>query len=169
MVLWRTCIIHATSIASMQCSMQPWVINDCNQLIFLFAWTNPLRKRLHVDLLYWRSKTLTIVWLYTPRHPNNGRAYLQIWAVVFGDIGAVTLAEHRDLLLNVLDLIFRLLQVDDLDGHHLFSAIVDALVDLTERPLPNALLFCEILLRVKPGILLERETAEECYEIQWQM
>lgn len=109
-------------------------------------------------VMTYKKKPLTIVCLYTPEIPNNGRVYLQIWAIVFGDIGAVTLAEHRDLLLNVLNLIFRLLQVDDLDGHHLFGAIVDALVDLTKRPLPNAFLLCEILLRVKPGILCERDS-----------
>lgn len=58
--------------------------------------------------------------------------YLEIGAVVLGDKGAVTLAEDSDLLLDVLNLVLGLLQVDDLDGHHLFSAVIDAFVDFTE-------------------------------------
>lgn len=51
--------------------------------------------------------------------------YLQEGAEVLGDVGTVALAEHRDLLLDVLDLIFCLLQVDGLDGNDFLSLIVD--------------------------------------------
>lgn len=80
---------------------------------------------------------------------------LQVWAVVFGNKGAVTLAQHRDLLLDVFYLILRLLQVDDLDGHHLLRAIIDAFEDLAERALADALQLGEQLLRVSFGILVE--------------
>lgn len=79
--------------------------------------------------------------------------HLQIGAVVLGDEGAVALAQHRDLLLDVLDLVLRLLQVDDLDGHHLLGAIVDAFEHLSKRALANALQLGEQLLWICFGIL----------------
>lgn len=82
--------------------------------------------------------------------------HLQVGAVVFGDEGAVALAQHRDLLLDVLDLVLRLLQVDDLDGHHLLRAIIDAFEDLAERALADALQLGEQLLGVGFGVLHER-------------
>ena len=78
---------------------------------------------------------------------------LQIWAIVLGDKGAVTLAQHRDLLLNVFDLVLRLLQVYDLDGHNFLGAIVDAFEHLAKRTLANALQFGEQFLWVSFGIL----------------
>lgn len=79
--------------------------------------------------------------------------YLQVRAVILGDKGAVALAQHRDLLLDVFDLVLRLLQVDGLDGHHFLGAIVDAFEHLAERALANALQLGEQLLRVGFGVL----------------
>lgn len=78
---------------------------------------------------------------------------LQVRAVVLGDEGAVALTQHRDLLLNVFDLVLRFLQVYDLDGHHFLGAIVDAFEHLAKRTLANALQLGEQLLRVSFGIL----------------
>lgn len=52
--------------------------------------------------------------------------YLQVGAEVLGDVRTVALTEHRDLLLDVLDLILRLLQVNRLDGDHALAAVIDA-------------------------------------------
>lgn len=79
--------------------------------------------------------------------------YLEVGAVVLCDVGAVTLAEHGDLLLDVLDLILSLLQVYGLDGNHILSAVVYALEHLTEGALPNTLQLGEQLLRVCPAVL----------------
>lgn len=57
---------------------------------------------------------------------------LQVGAVVLGDKGTVTLAQHCDLLLNVFDLVLRFLQVYDLDGHYFLRAIIDAFEHLAE-------------------------------------
>lgn len=60
-------------------------------------------------------------------------SHLQIRAKVLGDVGAVTLTEDCDLLLNVLDLILGLLQVDDLDGNNALCTIVDTFEHLSEE------------------------------------
>lgn len=60
-------------------------------------------------------------------------SHLQIRAKVLGDVGAVTLTEDCDLLLNVLDLILSLLQVDDLDGNNALCTIVDTFEHLSEE------------------------------------
>lgn len=60
-------------------------------------------------------------------------SHLQIRAKVLGDVGAITLAEDCDLLLNVLDLIFSLLQVNDLDGNNALCTIVDTFEHLSEE------------------------------------
>lgn len=52
--------------------------------------------------------------------------HLQIGAVVLGDVQTVALTEDRDLLLDVLDLILRLLQVDGLYGDDALGAIIDS-------------------------------------------
>lgn len=75
-------------------------------------------------------------------------AHLEVGTVVAGDEGTVALRQHHDLLLDVLDLIFRLLQVDDLDGHDLLRPVVDPLEHLAERALADALLLREDQLRV---------------------
>lgn len=77
----------------------------------------------------------------------------QIGSVVFGDIRAVTLAEHCDLLLDVFNLILCLFQVNNLNGHHLFCAVVYALVDLSKRAFTNSLQFGEVFLRIQTRIL----------------
>lgn len=90
--------------------------------------------------------------------------HLQVGAVVLGDEGAVALAQDRDLLLNVFDLVLRLLQVNDLYRHHLLGAIVDALEHLAERALANALQLGEQLLGIGLGVLYgtwSRETSAE--------
>ena len=48
-----------------------------------------------------------------------------------GDMLAVKLAEDANLLLNVVNLIFCILEVDDLDGNCCSCWLVDAAVDLT--------------------------------------
>ena len=82
-------------------------------------------------------------------HDNPQLGALQVGAEVLGDIGRVALREHHDLLLNVLNLIFGLLQIDYLDGYHLLAAIVDALEHLAERTLADSLLLREDLLWVR--------------------
>lgn len=80
-------------------------------------------------------------------------SYLQVGAIVPGDVGTVTLAEHRDLLLDVLNFILRLLQIDYLDGNHLLGAVVDPFVHFTKRPFADALQLGEQLLGIHPGVL----------------
>lgn len=67
------------------------------------------------------------------------------------------MAEHGDLLLNVLDLVLGLLQVNDLDGHHILCAVVDALEDLAEGALADALQLGEELLGISPAVLQGEE------------
>lgn len=81
------------------------------------------------------------------------RRHLQVWAVVLGDKGAVALAQHCDLLLNVFDLVLGLLQVYNLDGHDLLGAIIDAFEHLAKRTLANPLQLGEQLLRIRFDIL----------------
>lgn len=64
-------------------------------------------------------------WKYPP--------YLQVGAVVLGDVRTVALTEHRDLLLDVLDLILGLLKIDRLDGDDALSAVIDAFEDLRKE------------------------------------
>lgn len=68
----------------------------------------------------------------------------------------VTLAQHSDLLLDVLNLILSLLQVDGFDGHHILRAAVNTLENLSKRPLANALQFSEELLRICSRVLENR-------------
>lgn len=60
-------------------------------------------------------------------------SHLQIRAKVLGDVGAITLTEDCDLLLNVLNLILGLLQVDDLDSNDALCTIVDTFEHLSEE------------------------------------
>lgn len=75
-------------------------------------------------------------------------AYLEIGPVILGDVWAVALGQHHDLLLYILDLILRLLEIDDLDGDNLLGPIVDAFEHLSETTLPNPFLFREYQLGV---------------------
>lgn len=87
--------------------------------------------------------------------------YLQVGAEVAGDVRTITLAEHSDLLLDVLDLILCLFQVNDFDGHHLLGVVVDALVHLPKRALANAVKLGEEFLWVHTRVLL-KSTRTEC-------
>lgn len=87
--------------------------------------------------------------------------YLQVGAEVAGDVRTITLAEHSDLLLDVLDLILCLFQVNDFDGHHLLGVVVDALVHLPKRALANAVKLGEEFLWVHTRVLL-KPTGTEC-------
>lgn len=83
--------------------------------------------------------------------------HLQVGAIVFGDKGAVALAQHSYLLLNIFNLVLSFLQVNDLDGHHFLSPIVNAFEDLAERTLANALQLGEELLWIHSDILLRMD------------
>lgn len=75
-------------------------------------------------------------------------AYLEIGPVILGDVWAVALRQHHDLLLYIFDLILRFLEIDDLDGDNLLGPIVDAFEHLSETTLPNSFLFREYQLGV---------------------
>jgi len=64
--------------------------------------------------------------------------------------------------LNVLDFIFGLLQVDDLDCNNLLSSIVDSFEDFTEGTFSNSLLFGEDELWV-----LRAEKNETDDKMEW--
>lgn len=83
--------------------------------------------------------------------------HLKIGSKILGDILAVALRQYHDLLLDVLDLIFGLLEIDDFDGHDLLGSVVHALEHFPERPLADLLLLCEDEL----GIDLLREKKEQ--------
>lgn len=59
-------------------------------------------------------------------------SYLQVGAIVPGDVGTIALAEHRNLLLNVLNFILSLLQVNDLDSNYFLGAVVDPFIHFTK-------------------------------------
>lgn len=67
--------------------------------------------------------------------------YLQVGSVIFGYVGTVALTQHCDFLLNILDLIFCLLQVNDFYGDYFLSPIVNAFEHLAEGALPDFLQF----------------------------
>ena len=54
---------------------------------------------------------------------------LEVRAVVFRDMGRIELGENLNLLLNIFDLVFRTLQIDDLNGHRFLGALVITGVD----------------------------------------
>tara|TARA_B110001452_G_scaffold260984_1_gene259160 strand:- start:170 stop:517 length:348 start_codon:yes stop_codon:yes gene_type:complete len=70
-----------------------------------------------------------------------------VGAVIARDVRRVALRHHRDLLLDVVDLVLGLLQIDNLDGDDLARREIDAAVDLAERAAPDALQLAEALLR----------------------
>ncbi len=59
-------------------------------------------------------------------------SHLQIGAVVFGDVRTVALTENCDLLLDVLDLVLRLLQVNGFNCDNALSTIIDTFEHLQE-------------------------------------
>ena len=62
--------------------------------------------------------------------------------MVFRNIGRSQLGEYGDFLYDVLYLIFSTFDVDDLNRNRLSSALVDALVDLSEASSSYAILLC---------------------------
>lgn len=74
--------------------------------------------------------------------------YFEVRPIILGDVWAVALRQYHNLLLYVLDLIFRFFEIDDLDGHDLLGPIVDALKDLAEATLSDSLLFRKYQLRI---------------------
>lgn len=67
------------------------------------------------------------------------KPYLEIGSIVLGDVGTVTLAQHCDLLLDVLYLVLGFFQINDFYGHHFLSPIVNAFEHFTKRALSNLL------------------------------
>lgn len=67
------------------------------------------------------------------------KPYLEIGSIILGDVGTVTLAQHCDLLLNVLYLVLGFFQINDFYGNHFLSPIVNAFEHLAKRALPNFL------------------------------
>ena len=64
------------------------------------------------------------------------------------------MAEHRYFLLNVFYLVFRFLQVDGFDGHHLLGAIVDAFKHFSKGAFAYPVQLGEQLLWVGCEVLL---------------
>lgn len=75
-------------------------------------------------------------------------SHLEVGSIIFGDVGAVTLGQDHNLLLDVLDLILGFFEVNDLDGDDLLGSIVDAFEDLAEAAFADSLLFREYQLGV---------------------
>ena len=72
-------------------------------------------------------------------HDQPELAAFDIRPKVARHVRRVALRHHRDLLLDVLDLVLRLLEVDDLDGDCLARLAVAAAEDLAEGALADAL------------------------------
>ena len=72
-------------------------------------------------------------------HDQPELAAVDIRPKVARHVRRVALRHHRDLLLDVLDLVLRLLEVDDLDRDRLARLALDAAEALAERALPDAL------------------------------
>ena len=56
---------------------------------------------------------------------TSWQMYLEVGPKIACDVGGVALGEHSDLLLDVLNLILRLLQINDLHRHYLLRAVVN--------------------------------------------
>lgn len=67
------------------------------------------------------------------------KPYLEIGSIILGDVGTVTLAQHCDLLLNVLYLVLSFFQINDFYGDHFLSPIVNAFEHLAKRALSDFL------------------------------
>lgn len=93
--------------------------------------------------------------------PQLLSSHLKVWAIIFSNKGAVTLAQNCNLLLNVFYLIFCFLQIYNFNSHHLLCAVVDAFVNFPKGTLSNPFLFGEVLLGVQPGILATLEQRKE--------
>lgn len=95
-------------------------------------------------------------WRRSIKRQTPFNAYLEIRPIILGDVRTVALRQHHYLLLDILDLIFRLLEIDDLDGHDLLAPVVDTLEDLPEATLPDPFLFRKYQLGVH--LLQQRES-----------
>ena len=62
---------------------------------------------------------------YIPAGDSGAEDELTCWLHVPSDELGLALREHRDLLLDVLDLVLGLLEVDDLDGDHILGLVVN--------------------------------------------
>lgn len=94
------------------------------------------------NMLCCQSPSRPLVRLGVAQHNGSGvifKPYLEIGSIVLGDVGTVTLAQHGDLLLDVLYLVLGLFQINDFYGHHFLSPIVNAFEHLTKRALSNLL------------------------------
>lgn len=76
------------------------------------------------------------------------KPYLEIGSIILGDVGTVTLAQHCDLLLNVLYLVLGFFQINDFYGNHFLSPIVNAFEHLAKRALSNFFQLGKKLFRV---------------------
>jgi hypothetical protein len=65
-------------------------------------------------------------------HNNPQIGALEVGPMVLGDIRRIELGEDVDLLYDIVDLIFGILDIDYLDSYRLARSLIDALVDLAE-------------------------------------
>lgn len=94
------------------------------------------------NLLCCQSPWCPLDWLGQAQHKGSTvifKPYLEIGSIVLGDVRTVTLAQHCDLLLDVLYLILGFFQINDFYGHHFLSPIVNAFEHLAKRALSNFL------------------------------
>lgn len=61
---------------------------------------------------------------------------------------AVELAEDSDFLLNVVDLIFGIFEVDDLDRNRLARSFVETFVDFTEGTFSDTILLDVVIFGI---------------------
>ena len=66
-------------------------------------------------------------------HVTSWQMYLEVGPKIACDVGGVALGQHGDLLLDVLNLILRLLQINDLHCHYLLRAVVNPGVGIGGR------------------------------------
>ena len=76
------------------------------------------------------------------------RTNLDIRSYVFRDVRTVALRQNGDFLLDIFNLVLCFFQVDYFDCNHLLRPLIDALVDLAERPFADPFLFGEDLIGV---------------------
>ena len=78
----------------------------------------------YVTLCEWDMNTSPLYKLGQGRVRMSGYTDLEVGSKVACDMRRVTLGEHSDLLLDVLNLIICFLQINDLDCHHLVAAVL---------------------------------------------
>lgn len=79
---------------------------------------------------------------------NWNSSYLEIWSKVFRDEWTIALREHHDLLLDVFDFIFGLLEIDYFYGNNLLRSVVNSFEYFAETSFANSFLFSEYQLRI---------------------